>query len=388
MHMSPTTSRSHHKSGASAAERAAEAEMLRRLPARLGYADVRELMAALEEVFALNGPAVTASSAVAVKPVAAEADDLAFSIPAPEVTIRAVLNRRMGPVQGFTPEARQREHEEREETVRTLLTLFQSGRQQAGDARVVVREFDVERVLAALRRLALVRRARPQDVAAYCLAEADGDPFANQLDPFQLRHVLTFHDDVPHEELPFLDLCCLRTACEHGDTEAVREWFRDVAARREVLPKGATSYLKRLVLEQWRLHGPVLDVLVEEQMVLDVQMFGAIGWENSRLFYAQLARTSGGARSPFLAYLTSEEIEDAVRAARAVRLDSVASRFSEIGNARASRGLEQLEVRVLELAKSRSAKAAKVIETPTTSSQREQDGSYRGGLLEWRTRTI
>lgn len=396
MHMRPTNSPTATARLASL-EAATDLELsktLRALPAQLGFTDVSELIAALEQTFGLNGvhaPSATARPAPAARPKTRAADEfLAVETPSPETTIRAVLNRRLGSVNGFTPEQKIRQQNEREEMLHSLLALFQIGLRRAGNGTPpVVREFDVERVLATLRRLALVRKARPQDVAAYCLAEADADVQAHRLDPFQLRHVLAFHDDVPHEELPYLEICCLRAACQHRDDAAIREWFDGAFAKADLLPRGTTSFLKRLILEQWQEGNRELDVLVTEQAALDVRMFGDLGWENSRLFYAQLARITGGVKSPFVSYMNEEEIEDAVlQSSRMAGGTEMQVRFAALHGTQAQQSLAQIEKRVFDAAKNRGNGPVATASSALRRPQGLATTPELSGLLGARLRTI
>lgn len=396
MHSSPTSATSLPNAASSAGDssRNAELEMLRRLPARLGFADVHELLGALQEAFGLAAPKTGATPISPVAPVsatapAAAADHVgapAAAAPTAEAMIRMVLNRRLGAVSGLTAEVRQRQVAEREELIRVLVVLFEAGAGRAGGTTPAIRDSDVERVVSALRRSALVRQVKPAEIARFCAAEAESDEVADQLDPFQLRLVLAYHDDVPHEEFTQVEICNLRGACEEGDADAVRRWFAVIAAKRDVLPRGTTAFLKREIIRQWDLRSPVLEALVYEQVVLDVQMFGAIGWENSRQFYAQLARATGAEASPFLSFLELDEIEEAKRVTRAIGLTAAHARFLQAAAARSAQDLAQLEKRITDAAAARSRQPAEPAVAARSSAA--TDRTERGAPVGWRLRTV
>lgn len=332
---------------------------LRELPAELGFRDGAELIAALQQEFATSvapvlTPAAAAAAARRAKIVAMQAE-FAVEAPTPEATIRAVVHRRLGPVTGYTAELRRRQEAEREDLCHALLSLFELGVKGGGGDELVVRELDVERVLAAMRRLFLVRGVSAKQVIGYCTIAADDGAQAHRLDPFQLRHVLTVHELASQDGLADLDLGKLLGALQRDDEAAVRDWFEEVSIGLSTLSKGATSRIKRLILEEALSHNSALEALVFEQAVLDVQMFGDLGWENSRLFYAQMARATGGAKSPFLVYMNAEEIEDAViQCGKLPGMLDAKARFAVLHGTAAGATLRQNEKRVVDAAKVRT----------------------------------
>lgn len=360
----PTTS--HLRAPARIGDAASElSRRLRELPAELGFRDVAELIAALQREFAIEGaremtPAEAALAARRARMAALQAEFEAIEAPAaeartPEATIRAVVNRRLGPITGYTAELRRRQEAERDELCRALKTLFELGVKGGGGEEVLVRELDVERVLAAMRRLSLVRGVPAKQVIEYCTIAADDGAQAHRLDPFQLRHVLTVHSLDPQDSLADLDLGVLLGALQRDDERSVREWFEEIASGLSGLSKGATARIKRLILEEALSHNSALEALVFEQAVLDVQMFGDLGWENSRLFYAQMGRATGGAKSPFLAYMNSEEIEDAViQCGKLPGMAEAKARFASLHGTDAASHLRQIEKRVNDAARSRA----------------------------------
>jgi hypothetical protein len=135
----------------------------------------------------------------------------------------------------------------------------------------------------------------------------------NQLDPLQLRHLLTFHQDIPHEELTALDIQALKRTCENASKENTHLWFEAVTKRKNALPRSTPQFLRQMITELWTTgHRDFLETLATELTVLDCAMFDALGWENSRLFLAVFKRLHGANCRPASAYIDSEEINAAI----------------------------------------------------------------------------
>jgi hypothetical protein len=234
---------------------------------------------------------------------------------ADEAAIRAVFNRWCGPVQFLDQEARRRELAERDELFQALCRLMAISRlHTAGVSERKVRTGDVERVITCFRRLALMWKVRPSEIAAYCETRAANDDNvpAHIADPLQLRYILTFHTDVPGAMVTADDLARLSDACLAGDQQAMRAWFDAVGEKKDALPKDTPQALRYLLLQLWNAGAGDLETLAYELAVLDTRMFDAMGWENTRMFCALLKRIGGGRYPAFGAYITDEDIDEAL----------------------------------------------------------------------------
>jgi hypothetical protein len=231
------------------------------------------------------------------------------------LTIRAAFNRWAGPVQRLDTEGKKQEVQEREATVDALTRLLAINHQgeAAGQVRPVTAP-DVERVLACFRRLTLLGAVTPSAIAAYCekIAEEDDNHFARRADPLSLRYVLTYHQEPTRAWFAARDLDRLRYVCERADLAGIRAWFAAATADKEALPKESGQYLRSWLLRFWNRRMGDLESLAFEQAVLEVRLFHAIGWENTRMFCALLRKIGGGDRTAFGAYLTREDIAEAL----------------------------------------------------------------------------
>jgi hypothetical protein len=234
---------------------------------------------------------------------------------ADEAAIRGVFNRWCGSGQFLDENARARETAERDELLNALCRLYAISRAHTPASKErKVRAGDVERVITCFRRLALMWGVRPGEVAMYCETHAAGDDniLAHTSDPLQLRYILTFHKDVPGAQLTAHDIQELRNACETSDQAAMRRWFDVVGAKRDVLPRDTPQALRFLLLQLWNAGAGDLETLAYELAVLDARMFESLGWENTRMFCALLKRIGGGKYSAFGAYITDEDIDEAL----------------------------------------------------------------------------
>ena len=291
-------------------------DALRLLPAQLGYTDASTLIAALEDTFGLTLED-RAASATQPTAIAARSRPAPSTAPRPsaEAMIRAVVNRRLGPVQSLAPEARRREIAERETMAGTIHRLFRIGLARTPSRfQHEVRESDVEWVATILRRLALIHGRPLDELVEHVTTKAanDASPATHIADPFQIRHVLSFSQGIPSTWLDASQIARLQSALERRDHEAVRRWFADVTATTDLLPKETPSFLKNLLLQHCTAGHCDLATLAFEQAVLSVRLHGVIGWENTRTFYALLKRLTGSRSTVFDGYLTGAEIESAV----------------------------------------------------------------------------
>jgi hypothetical protein len=232
-----------------------------------------------------------------------------------EAAIRVVFNRWSGPVQNLDQQARVREQAERAESLQALCRLLAISRLHTGGlSDRNVRVVDVERVITSFRRLALMGNVRPSEIASYCETRAanDDNVEAHLADPLELRYVLTFHTHATGAMVVGESLARLRASCVGCDQQAMRAWFDAVGERKDALPKDTPRALRYLLLQLWNEGAGDLETLAYELAVLDTRMFETMGWENSRMFCALLRRIGGGSVPAFGAYLTDEDIDEAL----------------------------------------------------------------------------
>jgi hypothetical protein len=317
--------------------------LLRSLPAQLGYPGAPELIAALEQAFGLPSSRSSEHSQAQDKPppsppnpgeesgtaarapatplapddnASAERDEVSAVIPYAAQVIHAVINRRLGPVLSIVPEARRREIAERETVADSVHRLYQIGQDRTpGHRNRAVCESDVEWVTTILRRLSLIRFAPLPELIAYAAEKsaADTNEFAHLADPFLIRHVLTCQKAIPNEVLTLSAVEGIQHALDRRDPAAVRAWFTSLPWPKSQLPRETPAFLKRVVLDRVMAgesdHAP----LVFEQAVLDVRLYGVLGWENTRSFYVLLKRLTGAATTIFDAYLDTTDLDSCVR---------------------------------------------------------------------------
>ena len=236
--------------------------------------------------------------------------------PSAEAIIRTAVNQRLGPVQSLTPEARKREVTERETLASAIYRLFSIGLEHTPAClHPEVRDKDVEEVATILRRLALVRGVPLATLVSHAAAKAAGDKnaAAHRADPFQIRHLLSFYRNIPSTWLDASQIARLQGALARRDDETVGRWFANVTSHTDRLPKETPAFLLNVLLKQCTAGNCDVAVFAFEQAVLSVRLHGALGWENTRIFYALLKRLSGVASTAFDDYLTRAELDSAIR---------------------------------------------------------------------------
>lgn len=216
-----------------------------------------------------------------------------------------------------------RERAQREQVERTNVGLLLHSLHEIADDRIpdgkrrLVREPEVQRAIAVLRRFSLLYpEAKLEQVLEHCerTAAQDADIAAHLIDPLQLRHVLTFHEGIPHEELTSTELFELDRAIEDGPESAIVGWFAKIGPRSAALPKATTAYLRSVFERACRAgtSAPLLDALSFEVAVLTLRIQGVIGFEDLRLFFS-LLKQSAGERIPGLeGYLEAGETNHAL----------------------------------------------------------------------------
>ncbi|HLP06781.1 MAG TPA: hypothetical protein VK178_01345, partial [Opitutaceae bacterium] len=149
--------------------------------------------------------------------------------------IRSVINRRHGAAPVLDRTARARAETEREQLCSTLQRLHQLGESRTPvPQRRLLREAEVLAAAALLRRLALIARSlSPAQLLAHCERAAANETglHAHLIDPLQLRHLLTCHEDLPNEQFTAVELYDLERAFEHGPLDQALNHLRRLGAR-------------------------------------------------------------------------------------------------------------------------------------------------------------
>ncbi len=249
-----------------------------------------------------------------------------------ETVICSVFNRWFGPMQALEPGEKERELSDRKAALQALARLYDIGGRHAGAARRRLRATDVENVFTLFRRLFLLWKARPHEIADFCEAQerAEAGIKPHIADPLQVRAILSFHREMPHGLLEFLEISKLRAACTASDYDGIQAWYDGIAGRKHNLPRETPQFLRHVVFDLWRAAQGDLEGVAFEHAVLEVRLFGAIGWENSRLFYSLLNRVGGSSRQMFAAYVTTEEVDEAIDAYQAAGDATQAAYFRSV----------------------------------------------------------
>jgi hypothetical protein len=237
--------------------------------------------------------------------------------------IHAVVTRR-----DRTGAIKDRETQQREQVDRTNLGLLLHSLHEIADAcvppaqRRLVQESEVQRALAVLKRFALLfPEVRLEQLLTHCeeATARDRNPVAHLIDPFQLRHVLTFQPESAAAALSAEELHTIERLAEHGPVAEIAAWFARVDATCPQLSQSAPGALRAVFARACRAFAPAahLEALSFEISVLTLRLQGVIGFEDTRLFFS-LLKQIGGATVPALDdYLQSDEVNHATNQHRA-----------------------------------------------------------------------
>jgi hypothetical protein len=278
-----------------------------------------------------------------------------------ENTIRAMLKKWFGPLEILEPVARRLEIAHREACLGALLRLHRLGWNLVSEKhRTLFPEEDVQTALMILNRLVLTFKCPLEEIVDYCETHIvrETNLRALQMDPLQLRHLLTFHQEIPHRELNAGEIHQLRTACENNDEKAVRDWFSAIARKKEVLPRDTAQYLRHLLHELLIAGHKSLDLLATELCVLEVRMLDVIGWENGRQFFSLVKRIHGTACTSLKPFLDYADIGIALRLYRHLKMPDEVLHFRALMTAFEANDLNRLESIVQSTARERNARAA------------------------------
>ncbi|MBK9990640.1 MAG: hypothetical protein IPP19_07915 [Verrucomicrobia bacterium] len=294
----------------------------------------------------------------------------AKSIEYRESAIRNAVKKWFGPLELFEPKARAEERARHEAVLLTLLRLHRvSCNLVAEEQRIPVTESDIHAAIVVLNRIAITVKSPLTAIISFCEARAvrEKNPRANQLDPLQLRHLLSFHQDIPHEELNAIDIQNLRAACEKGSTEEIQFWFETITRHAHALPMGAPQFLRQFAVDLWNAgHSEFLQPYATELSVIDSAMFGSLGWENSRLFFSIFKRIHGSACRAASAYLDREDIDNAIEIYRQLGDNDQVVHFRALSTAFDPKELRRLERTILAASKEGGSRVRKALPSPVT----------------------
>jgi|GEM_PF-3090774 len=277
-----------------------------------------------------------------------------------ENVIRNVAKKWFGPLEMLDPKARANERERHEAILHTLFRLHRLSCNLVPETqRLPLAEQDVVSAIMVLNRIAITVKCPVAAIVGYCESRSvrEENPLLNQLDPLQLRHLLAFHQDIPHEELNALDIHTLRTACETCAKKDIHLWFETVTKRKCALPVGAPQFLRQLMSDLWLAgHRDFVETFATELAVLDAAMFDALGWENSRLFLAIFKRIHGASCRPVSLYIDAEEIVTAIELYEQLADNDQVIHFRALSTTFEAAALRRLEHTILAASKERGSR--------------------------------
>jgi len=285
-----------------------------------------------------------------------------------ECTIRNAVKKWFGPLEMLDPKGRADERARFESVLQTLLRLHRVSCNLVAEVqRIPISESDIHAAIIILNRIAITVKSPLAAIISFCEARAvrEKNPRANQLDPFQLRHLLSFHQDIPHEELNALDIQHLRVACERSSTEDIQFWFETIARHTHLLPQGTPQFLRQLAVDLWNSgHSEFLKPYATELSVIDSAMFDSLGWENTRLFFAIFKRIHGSACRPASIYLNDEDIDAAIEIYRQLGDNDQVVHFRALATTFEPAELRRLERTVLAASKEHGSRIRKSRPSP------------------------
>lgn len=277
--------------------------------------------------------------------------------------IREVFNARYSDLNLVDASSRDSELVKRSELLGLLYRLYRASLNQTPvEVRRQLRASEVEAVISAVRRLSFMGSPTADALVAYCeqCAAADDDVLAHVMDPFQLRYLLTFHLQSTREQIGMDSVAALSTAAQANNGAAVRIWFQDLVRNNDFLPKDTPQLLRAVLLELWKRGEGDLGTLAFEITVLDVLLFDDLGWESTRAFCTQLRRVTGPGCDALDAYLTEDDVADALKISEELHQDDLVVHFRKLAKTHNIKHHRDLRKRVLVAA----GKPADSVSTP------------------------
>ena len=300
--------------------------------------------------------------------------------------IREVFNARCGDLNLVDPSSREAEFVKRNALLQLIYRLYRAGLNQTPvELRRQIRASEVEAVIAAVRRLSFMGNPTADELVVYCekSASEDQDMLTHVMDPFQLRHILTYYHQSTSEQIGISSLTTLLAACRSNDIPAVQIWFHDLVRNNEFLPKDTPQLLRSVLLELWKLGEGDLGVLAFEIAVIDTQFFDDLGWESTRAFCTQLRRVTGPGCGALDPYLSDEDIDDALTISEELHQDDLVVHFRKLATTYSIKQNRDLRKRVMVAAGKADAVATPPVPLPvvkvTPTRSRPQSASRPSG---------
>ncbi|HLP06782.1 MAG TPA: hypothetical protein VK178_01350, partial [Opitutaceae bacterium] len=158
-----------------------------------------------------------------------------------------------------------------------------------------------------------------------------------------------------------------------------------LGARRDTLPRTTPALLRQRLLRLGVTAASTerIPALAFELAVLDVQLHGPLGWENTRLFCALLKQINGATVPGLESYLEAAEIAHTASRYRTAGEVAQADYFRRLEAAHDHSALPLLERNVAAAAEQRSRAAAAAPATPEVSpAARPPRRRFLSGLLD------
>lgn len=293
--------------------------------------------------------------------------------------IREVFNSRAGDLNLVDESLRQAEWAKRNTLLRLLYRLYRAGRDHTpAELRREIRTSEVEAVISAIQRLSFMGNPTADELVAFCehSAKGDDDVLGHVMDPFQLRHILSFHHPSTREQIGSESIATLVAACRERNIPVVQIWFHDLIRNHEFLPKDTPQLLRAILLSLWKSGQAELGALAFEIAVLDVQLFDDLGWESTRAFCTQLRRATGPGCESLDSYLTDEDIDDALTISEELRQDDLVVHFRKLATTYNTQHHRALRKRVL-VAAGKAAESASTPPVPVATPRPSTIGNGR-----------
>ncbi len=285
-----------------------------------------------------------------------------------------------------------RETQQRERIERSNLGLLLHALHDIADAcipppqRRLVQESEVQRALTVLRRFFLVNPAvRLEDLLTHCeeATARDRNPMAHLVDPFQLRHVLTWASAVPQESWSAEDLATLERMVEHSPAAEISALFARIGKEWVQFPKSAPANLRAVFARTSRIFAPPanLEVLAFETAVITVRVQGVVGFADTRLFFALLKQIGGASLPGVDDFLQSDEINHATTLHRGFGNTAAGDYFRKLAHGFDHHKLPALEKHLFETVEARTAPPPPPPEPAAPQPEQPPAQEPRRGLL-------
>lgn len=300
-----------------------------------------------------SSPVKSSNNMEGVSPHPSGGDNKSFATG--EETIRIAVSKWFGPLVTTDDSARAGKNEHHETILETLIRLHAvSCSLVSAEQRLPLPEQDVLATIQILNYIAVTLNCSPKVIASRCAIRSlrEQNLRANQLDPLQLRHLLTFHPDVKTAGKNPCDFRPLKLACKRTDFPTIHAWFETTARAKTTLPKDTPQLLRQLAIDLWSSgHRDFFETFVTELAVLDAKMFDVAGWENTRQFFAIYKRVNGKACRFAASFLKPEDIALAIELYKQLGDSEQLAHFQRLASSYDAAAFRHFEQAILAAAK-------------------------------------